>query len=234
MSEELGRAAHELIEAGREGVPPDELTAERIRRAVDCTLQGSAAPARTRNRVGPMLVALGAAALAGAIYAASSLSDTELPRSPAMAPAAPKPSPARVVRPAPTVAPPVAAPDSSSRGTPVAPAPVLEAVRAPAGSRTSRAPASRSQTLAAEIALLARVNAAVNAGNGAKALELLAEYDREFRPGMLGEERAAASILALCAAGRTGEARAAAQRFHARWQRSAHAPRLAKSCAGTR
>lgn len=231
MSEELGRAAHELIEAGREGVPPDELTAERIRRAVDRALQGSAAPARSRNRLGPMLVAVGAAALAGALYAASSLSGLDHPRSPALPAAAPKP--ARVVRPAPT-APPTAALEASSQATPRPPAPPLETARVPAGQRASRVPPSRSQTLAAEIALLTRVNAAVNAGNGAKALELLAEYDREFRPGMLGEERAAASILALCAAGRTAEARAAAQRFQARWQRSAHAPRLAKSCAGTR
>jgi hypothetical protein len=77
------------------------------------------------------------------------------------------------------------------------------------------------------------VNAAVNAGNGKRALELLAEYDREFRPAILGEERAAASILALCAAGRSAEARAAAKRFSDKWQHSPHSARISKSCAGT-
>ena len=232
MSDELNRAAHEVIEAGRDGVPPDDLTAERIRRAVDRALQGPAAPVRSSSRMRPMLLALGAAAFAGALYAASSLSGAGLFESPAP-PAAP-PKPAAVVPPAPKLLAPLAAPERASQGTPIASERPPESVRAPAGHRSNRGSTARSQTLAAEIALVARVNAAVNAGSGAKALELLAEYDREFRPGMLGEERAAASVLALCAAGRTAEARAAAQRFHARWQRSAHAPRLAKSCAGTR
>ena len=232
MSEELGRAAHELIEAGREGVPPDELTAERIRRAVDRALQGPAVPVRSRNRVRPMFVAIGAAAFAGALYAASSLSGMGLLGGLATPAATPKP--VVVVPRAPVLPAPVAAPERSSQEAPIAPERPPESVRAPAGQRSSRGSAARSQALAAEIALLSRVNAAVNAGSGAKALELLAEYDREFRPGMLAEERAAASVLALCAAGRTAEARAAAQRFHSRWQRSAHAPRLAKSCAGTR
>jgi hypothetical protein len=92
---------------------------------------------------------------------------------------------------------------------------------------------SRSQQLGAEIELLARVNAAVNAGDGGRALELLAEYDRKFRPSILAEERAAASILALCAAGRTGEARAAAEQFRRRSPRSPLLGRIAGSCART-
>ena len=52
-------------------------------------------------------------------------------------------------------------------------------------------------------------------------------------PGLDGEERAAASVLALCAAGRTSEARAAAKRFSSRWQRSPLSARVSKSCAGT-
>jgi hypothetical protein len=173
---------------------------------------------RSRNRTAPILAALGAAALGGALYA------TELVRTnPEHAPA-PKPVPAAPTPRAPLAAPPVKTSEPPSEASPVEPAPP------PA---SGRVPASRSQKLAAEIDQLARVNAAVNAGDGTRALALLAEYDREFRPGLLGEERAAASVLALCAAGRTSEARAAAKRFSARWQRSPLSARVSKSCAGT-
>jgi len=224
---ELNRAARDVIDAGREGVAPNAFTAERIRRAVDRSLAGSAPPARSSKRVTPLLVAFGAAALAGALYA------TELVRTSNDEPHAPVPT---LVLAPPSPRPLVAA----SPGAPPAPsaeasavAPAQESARVPSTERASSAPSARSQRLAAEIALLARVNAAVNAGQGARALELLAEYDRTFKPGLLGEERAAASVLALCAAGRTTEARAAAKRFSSRWQRSPLSGRIAKSCAGT-
>jgi hypothetical protein len=214
---EFDRAARDLIEAGREGVVPNEFAVERIRRGVSRSLHASARPMRSRNRTAPILAALGAAALGGALYA------TELVRTKDEPAPAPKPVPAEPAPRAPLASPPARAPEPSSETTPSEPAPP------PAAGRT---PVSRSQKLAAEIDLLARVNAAVNAGEGTRALALLAEYDREFRPGLLGEERAAASVLALCAAGRTSEARAAAKRFSSRWQRSPLSARVSKSCAG--
>jgi hypothetical protein len=138
----------------------------------------------------------------------------------------------------------MAAPPPPSEPSVLVPAPPEPgAVGAPPNNETERTLTSdrtglprppRSQQLGAEIELLARVNAAVNAGEGGRALELLGEYDRKFKPSILGEERAAASVLALCAAGRTGEARAAAERFTRTWQRSPLLGRVAGSCAGAR
>jgi len=223
---ELDRAARDVIEEGRAGVVPNEFAAERIRRAVNRELLGSAPPARSRHRLVPILAALGAAGLAGALYAAE-LAWTAKEPAPVMktAPVAPAPR-------APLAPPRVAAPEPESEASPLVPATPPASARISSGDRANGAPSSRSQKLAAEIELLARVNAAVNAGEGARALALLAEYDREFRPAILGEERAAASVLALCAAGRTAEARAAAKRFYSRWQRSPLSARVSKSCAG--
>jgi len=217
-TDEFDRTARDVIEAGREGALPNEFAVERIRRGVSRSLHASARPMRSRNRTAPILAALGAAALGGALYA------TELVRTKDEQPPTVTPVPAAPAPRAPLAAPPARAPEPPSEATPSEPAPP------PA---SGKIPASRSQKLAAEIDLLARVNAAVNAGEGTRALGLLAEYDREFRPGLLGEERAAASVLALCAAGRTSEARAAAKRFGSRWQRSPLSARVSKSCAGT-
>jgi hypothetical protein len=86
--------------------------------------------------------------------------------------------------------------------------------------------------LAGELALLTEVNAAIQGGSIAQAGELLRTYDRRFPFGKLTEERAAAGILVLCAAGRTQSARSEAHRFIARWPRSPLVARIQASCAG--
>ncbi len=221
-SEELDRASRDVIAAGREGVVPDEFAVERVRHAVKRTLRGSGPPVRSRSRLVPILAGLGVAALGGGLYAMELVRSSE-PEAP-LVPPAPAPQAARV-------APPAAAPKAPSE-TPTVAATPPAAERSPSSDRVESPRTSRQQNLTREIDLLARVNAAANAGDGSRALALLAEYDREFRPGMLGEERAAASVLALCAAGRTAEAKAAAKRFATRWQRSPLADRVAHSCAG--
>jgi hypothetical protein len=230
MSEpvELDQSARDLIAAGREGAAPNDFVVERLRHSVNRVLRGSAPPARPRSRLVPVLVTLGAAVLGGALYASQQAPTPDEPATPKSAPPAPRPQ-----------AQPVAVPPEAP-----APAPepsVLEPSRPPANDVSAPTPTagrgerpSRSQQLGAEIELLARVNAAVNAGDGRRALELLTEYDRKFRPSILAEERAAAAILALCAAGRTGEARAAAERFERSSPRSPLRGRISGSCAGTR
>ncbi|HEX6271711.1 MAG TPA: hypothetical protein VFZ53_01660 [Polyangiaceae bacterium] len=236
---ELDRTARDLIAAAREDAPPNELVAERLRRSVDRALQLPAPPSRSRSRTAPMLAALGAAALGGALYAG------ELTRGTAEPPAASQPGPSAAPV---STAPPRVPPAVTHAPAPPPNAVVPEALRpsgdpAPSAAGTARANdtpsgrpepprAARSQQLGAEIELLARVNAAVNAGDGRRALELLADYDRRFRPSILGEERAAASVLSLCAAGRKAEARAAAARFARSWPRSPLSGRIASSCAG--
>jgi hypothetical protein len=225
---ELDQTARDLIAAGRDGVAPNEFVAERLRRSVDRALRGSAPPARSRSRGIPMLAALAAAALGGALYAnelAQREEEQPAPPKPAMVAKAPAPA-------VPTVAP---APEPEpSAFVPAAPVNDATTNAAPSGNGTAPPRTSRSQQLGAEIELLARVNAAVNAGDGKRALELLGDYDRRFRPSILAEERAAASVLALCAAGRTDAARAAAERFARSSPRSPLLGRIAKSCAGPR
>jgi hypothetical protein len=95
----------------------------------------------------------------------------------------------------------------------------------------ARAEHSRRGDLSGEVALIARAQSATNRGDAEKALTALREYDRKHPGGELAEERSAARILALCAAGRRKEARAAAARFLAKWPHSPQAARIHSSCA---
>ena len=217
---ELDQAARDVIAAGREGVVPNDFVAERLRRSVGRVLSGSVPPGRSRSRSVAILVAFSAAALGGALYANQLSRESEKSTVPMPAPAKPVAKPPSRVIPTPAAAP-------TPESTAFVPAPQVPTSRA-----ESPRP-SRSQQLTEEIEHLARVNALVNAGDGSRALELLGDYDRKFRPSILAEERAAASVLALCAAGRTGEARSAAERFSRKWQRSPLLGRIAKSCAGS-
>jgi len=228
MSEpgDLDQSARDLIAAGRDGLAPNPFVAERLRRSVARVLEG-AVPVRSRSRRVPVLLALGAAALGGVLYAHQRLrpgNDPATLREPAAAAkavaTAPSPTPPRAPTPDPQAPVPASLPDPKS------------APRTPGRSEAS--PATRSQQLSAEIEFLARVNGAVNAGDGSRALTLLAEYDRKFRPSILAEERTAASVLALCAAGRKAEAGTAAERFARTWPRSPLLGRVRNSCAGTR
>jgi hypothetical protein len=63
-----------------------------------------------------------------------------------------------------------------------------------------------------------------------RALQLLDEQDARFRGGLLHQERAAARILALCQAGRAGEASSLAVRFERQWPRSALLGRIRSAC----
>src|SRR5688572_21516434 len=123
-TDEFDRAARDVIEAGREGVVPNEFVVERIRRGVSRSLHASARPMRSRNRTAPILAALGAAALGGALYA------TELVRTKDAPPPAVQPVPAEPAPRAPLAAPPARAPEPPSEATPSEPVP------SPASGRT--------------------------------------------------------------------------------------------------
>ena len=68
-TDEFDRDARDVIEAGREGIAPNDFAVERMRRGVSRSLHASARPMRSRSRTAPILAALGAAALGGALYA---------------------------------------------------------------------------------------------------------------------------------------------------------------------
>jgi hypothetical protein len=83
-----------------------------------------------------------------------------------------------------------------------------------------------------ETALLMGAQTAIREGDSARALALLDEHARRFPTGMLAEERDASRVLALCAAGRTSEARELAGKFLAAHPRSPAASRVRNSCVG--
>ena len=79
--------------------------------------------------------------------------------------------------------------------------------------------------------MLTQASAATQRGEVARAEQILHTYDQRFPSGQLAEERAAAGILVLCAAGRTQSARSEARRFVERWPRSPLVARIGSSCA---
>jgi hypothetical protein len=117
------------------------------------------------------------------------------------------------------------APEPPATGAPL---PVAVPHRAVAG-RTGGADVP--STLEAETRLLREAEVSLRAGDAQRALALLDEHAARFAGGILQEERAAERILALCALGRTGEARAEVDRFLLERPRSPLADRVRASCA---
>jgi hypothetical protein len=128
-----------------------------------------------------------------------------------------------VVSAAPTEAPPeLAAPpsaDSESDG------------RATSARRTSKPSVGNATSLAAEIQLMHDVEAALQAGQPERALQLLDERRGGRYTGAMGEERAAARVVTLCRLGRVEEARAEAARFVHDRPRSPLVERVRSTCA---
>ncbi|HEX4447213.1 MAG TPA: hypothetical protein VH044_10770 [Polyangiaceae bacterium] len=87
-------------------------------------------------------------------------------------------------------------------------------------------------TVGAETRLLRSADEALRGGKPAVALALLDEHARTFPHGVFSEERSAERVMALCALGRTDEARAEARRFLATSQESLLANDIRHSCGG--
>jgi len=115
-------------------------------------------------------------------------------------------------------------------------APSSPALAATQSFPTSPAPAvatsasANAVTLTREARALADVQRALSEGRSREVLLMLAEQNREFAGGALGQEREAARIMALCAAGRLAEGRAAAVRFLSTNAGSPVAAHLRDSC----
>ncbi len=121
-----------------------------------------------------------------------------------------------------------------------APAPVLEIAAAPRAARPTRATqtppsvaeASSAPSLRRELLLLSDVQRLLKEGDAGAALQRLDQHttvDRE-----LAAERRAARILALCAAGRTEEARQGAAELLREHPTSLQRDAVSRSCAGKR
>jgi hypothetical protein len=88
-------------------------------------------------------------------------------------------------------------------------------------------------SLGEETASLAEAQRSLKQGDSARAVALLDALAARHPTGVLREERLAANVFALCAAGRFVEARAAGQRFLAEMPASVQADRVRASCAFT-
>jgi len=86
------------------------------------------------------------------------------------------------------------------------------------------------QTLEAESRALAEAQRALRDRDLEWALNMLAQQDRTFAGGVLAEERAAARVFALCAAGRHDEGRASAERFQKQYPGSLLTERVRQAC----
>jgi hypothetical protein len=217
---ELDEDARTVIAAGRDGQEPTELARARVRRAVQLGLaSGVSTFGRPRVELPSSAKVVAALAVAGTVAAGAWYAHERSAPRPTMRPAAGS-----------TQAPPVV---PTPRITAASPLPSgAPEVASPTPSRAPRIPPGRTDELAAEIALLSQVNVAINSGQAERAFALLSEYDHRYSPGVLREERAAAGVLALCAAGRADAARSAAGRFEKRWPRSPLLARIGGSCAG--
>lgn len=137
------------------------------------------------------------------------------------------PLPPRATSVAPT--PPREVPAPTPRVTASVREPVPDEVRPPP--RRSRPEAGPEGSLRAESALIAAAHRALLRGDAAEALARIAEYDARFPRGTLREERDLERVLALCAAGRGAESRAAARRFLRAFPDSPSAARASSACA---
>jgi hypothetical protein len=253
----LGPEANALLEAARFGDEPTRADQDRVRAAVAIRLAGGAAAglgvaAATKGSAalavpgGLATKVLVVAAFVGAM-GASALIATRISR-PSAAPASFQAGPPRTSTGA------LERPNDDPTdewwkaiAIPAAPAAPGPEERASGPHRSSRTPAGRvvapsatssgratpgSSDVAAEVRLLGEAQTAIRGGDAERALLLLDEHARRYPNGALGEERDAARIAALCALGRVGEAKDAADRFLRVAPLSPHAGPVRASCGG--
>lgn len=224
---ELSPKAKALFEQAQTSFEPDAARLARVRASLTAKLGpgstgGSGGPAGTKSLIrkgalGSLAGAVGIGVIVVAVRAFSPAPSS--PNAPAeeRAPAAVSvPPPTRVAE---------VAPQASASSVP--PATSLRPTRVGASAQPSDV-----DSLAEELALMREVRTALSSGNASRALTLLDEHARRFPRGTLGQERQATRVLALCAAGRVGEARAEAARFEKAAPRSPLLPRIRSSCAG--
>jgi hypothetical protein len=226
---ELGPEERSVVAAARDAHRPSEVQRARVRRGLDAKLvAGAAAPLLAGSTALAMTskigaaIALVAAVGAGTTYVVTARSDRKDGPPPSLHKPALRVPPAESPVPAPSPPPASALPREDARPTSAPP-------RSLARRREASLPPP--SDLAGELALLTQVSAASKRGDVVLANELIRAYDQRFPSGKLAEERAAAGILVLCAAGHVPSARAEARRFLERWPRSPLVARIRSSCA---
>ena len=151
-------------------------------------------------------------------------------------PPAPAESPAAAEPPAPAESPATSpSPEAAPSAGLVPPSTTLPSPASPSSSkpapRTSPSHATEIDGLADETELLRAAQSALARGEAKHALALLDAGKRRFGTGILGEEREALHVLALCELGRRGKARAEADAFAAAHPSSPLLSRVHAACA---
>jgi len=135
---------------------------------------------------------------------------------------------AEAVRPSEAVPPveePLGVQPAPSPTPPVDPAP-LYATR----TAETAGPRPGGDTLSSEVALLGQATLDLNQGQPAEALATFEEHERRFPAGALAEERMAGKAEALCALGRTREAKLEVGRLVAGYPGSSHLKHVRTAC----
>lgn len=239
---ELHSRLQELVDAAREvEVAPDELRG-RLRGALAARLAAGAAAAAATTATTRAAAETAATAGSGVALAATkwvlvpavmvAAVGATLWLSPPRSEAPPAP-PAQQIATSTPVATPRAlaapAPVPSERGaSAMASAAVAATPAAVAG--TGKQGGGAADSLAQEVALLRDAQRAVDGGNTAHALGLLARYQREFPRGVLRHEAAAVQVIARCRQGNSPSARAAADSFVKAQPSSPLAERVRRAC----
>jgi hypothetical protein len=246
----LGPESNALLEVARNGDEPTHADRDRVRAAIELRLAlgagaglGAATAAKSAAAAAPAGLFAKAMVTAGIVCAVAVITG-RVARTPPRN-AAPTTSLATPIAPAPIAAP--TRVTEALNGAPSVPAPALS-ISGERGSLLSSAQAlpihdvvAASSTrsvaatgdVAAEVRLLDQAHTAMRAGDAERALGLLEDHRRRYPRGALGEERDAARIAALCALGRTTEARDATDRFLRAAPRSPQAGPLRASCGGS-
>jgi hypothetical protein len=228
---ELERDARALMRAGRSAFRPDTADRDRVYGALTAALAESGSPPGGRpgtgRAAGPShLTAWIAGGLATVTVGAGLAVLAHLH---AHKPSAARPASETTLS-APIASPPAApAPSSEERSPAVEGQPVVAGagVARPSTRSSARAP---SDSLSEEVRLLSRAEEQLNGGLAEDALKTLAEHERRFSAGALAEERMAAQVQALCALGRTAEAKSDLTRLMHAYPRSAHLDRARRVC----
>ncbi len=211
----------ELVRAGRAAFRPSDADRERVFQALLPKLGGGPtsptdAPPGAATVVKASLVKAGAVlvglGVAGAgLFLALRQEPSPTPRTSAVASAAP------------VAASPAPVDENRQRVVPVTPETPSVEKRAPSPSRSA-------DNLAQEVAILSRAGAELHAGRPKAALLALDEHQRRFPGGALTQERTAARVQALCALGRTKEARTEFARLARMSPGSPYEARARKAC----
>jgi hypothetical protein len=231
--EPLDSSSRELLDAARGGHRSPAGSRNRVRARLAASL-GVSVFLSTASVAKAAWLTIGAVLVAVSVSTAGYVALRRQPNvtvSPAVAPAvAPRSDP--VATPEEVGSPPAAVPDPvvTAAQVPFLPPPP----RAVTVARPAKVPdpPAAGPAIGEEAALLLSTQAALREDNPGRALALLDEHARRFPRGALAQERDAARVLALCAAGRVDEARSARDAFLAAHPRSPAAARVRHACGG--